>query len=78
MADKFKVDLSLDLRGLACPLPVVRVGKSIKDVPVGGIVEASPRTREPWRTFLPGLRLPGMRSSRRSVTAQTSNSTLKR
>ncbi|MDI3280221.1 MAG: sulfurtransferase TusA family protein [Bacillota bacterium] len=40
MADEFKVDLSLDLRGLACPLPVVRVGKSIKDVPVGGIVEA--------------------------------------
>ncbi|MGE5508920.1 MAG: sulfurtransferase TusA family protein [Chitinophagales bacterium] len=35
-----KADLKLDLRGLACPLPVVKVGKGIKDVPVGGIVEA--------------------------------------
>lgn len=35
-----KADLKLDLRGLACPLPVVKVGKGIKDVPVGGVVEA--------------------------------------
>ena len=35
-----KADLKLDLRGLACPLPVVKVGKGIKEVPVGGIVEA--------------------------------------
>lgn len=39
MADH-KVDLSLNLKGLPCPLPVVKVGKGIKDVPVGGILEA--------------------------------------
>ncbi len=40
MSDELKVDLKLDLKGLACPLPVVRVGKAIKDVPVGGVIEA--------------------------------------
>lgn len=40
MSEELKVDLKLDLKGLACPLPVVRVGKSIKDVPVGGLIEA--------------------------------------
>lgn len=40
MSEEFKVDLKLDLKGLACPLPIVRVGKSIKDVPVGGVIEA--------------------------------------
>lgn len=40
MSEELKIDLKLDLKGLACPLPVVRVGKGIKDVPVGGIVEA--------------------------------------
>ncbi len=40
MSEELKVDLKLDLKGLACPLPVVRVGKAIKDVPVGGMIEA--------------------------------------
>ncbi|MBO8126451.1 MAG: sulfurtransferase TusA family protein [Firmicutes bacterium] len=33
------VDLELDLRGLACPLPVVKASKSIKDVPVGSVMK---------------------------------------
>lgn len=40
MADDIKVDLELDLRGLRCPLPMVRVSQNITKVPIGGIVKA--------------------------------------
>jgi len=40
MAEEIKVDLELDLRGLRCPLPMVRVSENITRVPVGGIVRA--------------------------------------
>jgi tRNA 2-thiouridine synthesizing protein A len=33
-------DLELDLRGLLCPMPMVRVSQNISKVPVGGIVRA--------------------------------------
>ncbi|NPV08132.1 MAG: sulfurtransferase TusA family protein [Anaerolineae bacterium] len=36
-----KADLVLDLKGLMCPIPVVRVSKAIKEVPVGGVIEAT-------------------------------------
>ncbi len=32
-------DLSLDCRGLRCPLPVIRLANGFGDVPVGGVVE---------------------------------------
>lgn len=32
-------DLTLDVKGLNCPLPILRVKKSIKDVPAGGTLE---------------------------------------
>ena len=32
------VDLELDCRGLRCPLPIIKLGNSIGDVPVGGTV----------------------------------------
>ncbi|UCB42165.1 MAG: sulfurtransferase TusA family protein [Dehalococcoidales bacterium] len=35
-----KVDLELDLRGLMCPLPMVRVSQNINKVPVGGVIRA--------------------------------------
>ena len=38
MTPHSEVDLELDCRGLRCPLPVVRLAKSIEDVPVGGLV----------------------------------------
>ncbi len=41
MADEIKVDLELNLKGLLCPLPMVRVSQNIKNVPVGGIVKAT-------------------------------------
>lgn len=40
MADDMKVDFELDLRGLLCPLPMVKVSQNITNVPVGGILRA--------------------------------------
>ena len=31
-------DLDLDCRGLRCPLPIIKLGNGIGDVPVGGTV----------------------------------------
>lgn len=36
-----KPDLTLDLKGLLCPMPVVKLAQAIKNVPVGGIIEAT-------------------------------------
>lgn len=41
MSETIKADLELNLQGLMCPIPVVKVSKAIKDVPVGGIIEAT-------------------------------------
>ncbi|THB63567.1 MAG: sulfurtransferase TusA family protein [Desulfovibrio sp.] len=35
-----KVDLELDLKGLACPMPVVKVSKGIKEIEVGQVLKA--------------------------------------
>ncbi len=35
-----KVEKSFDLKGLACPMPVVKISKGIKEVEVGQVVEA--------------------------------------
>ena len=40
MAEEYKVDLELDLKGLLCPLPVVKVSQNIKNIPVGGVLKA--------------------------------------
>jgi tRNA 2-thiouridine synthesizing protein A len=40
MSDDIKVDLELDLKGLLCPLPMVKVSQNITNVPVGGIIRA--------------------------------------
>ena len=40
MTDAINADKVLDLKGLACPMPVVKMSKGIKDVDVGQIVEA--------------------------------------
>jgi tRNA 2-thiouridine synthesizing protein A len=34
------ISLELDLKGLLCPLPMVKVSQSIDGVPVGGIIRA--------------------------------------
>ena len=40
MSDNTKVSKSIDLKGLACPMPVVKISKGIKEVAVGEILEA--------------------------------------
>lgn len=41
MSETIKADLELNLQGLMCPLPVVKISQAIKNVPVGGIIEAT-------------------------------------
>jgi len=40
MSDDVKADLELDLKGLMCPMPMVRVSQSISSVPIGGVLKA--------------------------------------
>ena len=40
MSDDIKVEKSFDLKNLACPMPVVKISKGIKEVEVGQVVEA--------------------------------------
>ena len=40
MSDEIKVSKVFDLKGLACPMPVVKVSKGIKEVEVGQVIEA--------------------------------------
>lgn len=40
MSETIKADKVMDLKGLPCPMPVVKISKGIKDVQVGQIVEA--------------------------------------
>jgi tRNA 2-thiouridine synthesizing protein A len=40
MSEQINVDLELDLKGLLCPMPMVKVGQNIKNVPIGGIIRA--------------------------------------
>jgi TusA-related sulfurtransferase len=40
MSEDIKVVKKLDLKGLACPMPVVKVSKGIKEVEIGQIIEA--------------------------------------
>jgi tRNA 2-thiouridine synthesizing protein A len=40
MAGAMKADKVMDLKGLPCPMPVVKVSKGIKEVEVGQVIEA--------------------------------------
>jgi tRNA 2-thiouridine synthesizing protein A len=40
MSDDVQVAKVLDLKGLACPMPVVKVSKGIKEVELGQVIEA--------------------------------------
>ena len=41
MSPEIEVNLTLNLEGLLCPIPVVRVSKAVKDLPIGGVLEAT-------------------------------------
>ena len=40
MAEELKVSATLDLKGLVCPMPIVKVSQAIKQVQVGEAIEA--------------------------------------
>lgn len=40
MSEAIKADKVMDLKGLPCPMPVVKISKGIKDVQIGQVVEA--------------------------------------
>ena len=40
MSEELKVDKVMDLEGLPCPMPVVKVSKGIKEVEIGQVIEA--------------------------------------
>ena len=39
MSADMKVDKVMDLKGMPCPMPVVKVSKGIKDIEVGQVIE---------------------------------------
>lgn len=41
MAEEIKADQKINLEGLLCPIPVVKVSQAIKNLPVGGVLEAT-------------------------------------
>ena len=40
MSADIKTDKVMDLKGLACPMPIVKVSKGIKEIAVGQVLEA--------------------------------------
>jgi len=40
MSADIKVDKIMDLKGMPCPMPVVKVSKGIKEVEIGQVIEA--------------------------------------
>jgi tRNA 2-thiouridine synthesizing protein A len=41
MAEEIKADQTINLEGLLCPIPVVKVSQAIKELPIGGVLAAS-------------------------------------
>ena len=53
MSDEIQVAKVFDLKGLACPMPVVKVSKGIKEVEVGQVIEA--QTTDPNNQHPPAV-----------------------
>jgi tRNA 2-thiouridine synthesizing protein A len=41
MSAETEVNMTLNLEGLMCPIPVVKVSKAVKDLPIGGVLAAT-------------------------------------
>lgn len=41
MSQNIKADIDLDLKGLVCPIPMVKVSQNIKKIDVGKILKAT-------------------------------------
>ena len=40
MSEAINADKVMDLKGMPCPMPVVKISKGIKDVEIGQVIEA--------------------------------------
>ncbi len=40
MVENIKIDKTMDLKGLPCPQPVIKVSKGIKEISIGQVLEA--------------------------------------
>ena len=40
MSEEIKIDKVMDLKGLSCPMPIVKINKGIKEVEIGQVIEA--------------------------------------
>ena len=40
MSEEIKADKIMDLKGMPCPMPVVKISKGIKEVAIGEVIEA--------------------------------------
>ncbi len=38
---EYSADIQLDLEGLLCPIPVVKLGRAVKGIEIGQVVEAT-------------------------------------
>ncbi len=41
MPQETKVDVTLNLEGLLCPIPIVKVSQAVKTMEVGGVLQAT-------------------------------------
>jgi tRNA 2-thiouridine synthesizing protein A len=41
MSPDAEATMKLNLEGLLCPIPVVKVSKAVKELPIGGLLEAT-------------------------------------
>jgi len=39
MSGEFKVDRTVDYKGLFCPMPIVKIAKDIKEIEIGQVLE---------------------------------------
>jgi len=51
MGDAIKATRVYDLKGLACPIPILKVSKLINEVPIGEIIEAQVSDRGSLNDF---------------------------
>lgn len=40
MSEEIKVDKFMDLKGLPCPMPIVKVGQEIANIEIGQVIQA--------------------------------------
>ncbi len=40
MTEETKVTVTLDLKGLVCPIPVVKISQAVKQATIGDVIEA--------------------------------------